>query len=259
MNTILYPITKDKLSEEDQNIKTKFFLVNKIKENTFNKITPYIKCRDFLNDVLYCITFNTNINVYGFKFDQINNQFKKENLYLGLKFISYKAVEDFKQNFHYLKKFETLYDLLDFSTYEETNRKTVLLIKHNPFWFSNTITLSLFTFILRCFSHPSITGNFWEFIQNTKQCYKDWDGKKKIIPSNESEYITNVLNLKYFITNLVKINKNYKQKQYDFIYEIHHYLGFFSFLKELKNTNPLTTIIKDNPPCQEDVLDVIPS
>lgn len=258
MNTILYPITKDKLSEEDQNIKTKFFLVNKIKENTFNKITPYIKCRDFLNDVLYCITFNTDFFIYGFEFKQTKEQIKKENLYLSLKFISHKAIKDFKENFHYLNKFESLYNLSDFSTYEETNRKTVLLIKHNNFWFSNTMILSLFTFILRCLSHPNITGNFWEFIKNTKQCYISWNDRRSIIPSKESEYITEIPNLRYFILYLNKISSHYEQKKYNCKYDIHNYSGFLSYLRSTNNTSPLTKIIKDTPQCQEDVKDVIP-
>ena len=68
MNNIIYNNFDQNLDEESQNIKTKFFFVEKLEDFIYNQITPYIKCRDFLNNVLYCITFNTNISVYGFKY-----------------------------------------------------------------------------------------------------------------------------------------------------------------------------------------------
>ncbi len=257
MNTIIYNNLNQKLEEEEQNIKTKFFFVEKQEDYTYTQITPYIKCRDFLNDVLYCITFNTKIHVYSFKYESNNTQ--KDTLFLSLKFCSKKAVEEFKENFNYILKFETLYKFSTYTTYEETNTPTVLLIKHNPFWFSNTLTLSFFTFILRCLSHPNITGNFWKFISNTRQLYRKWDGQIIEIPSKESRYIIDTPLLSYFIKNLPKISATYKQKEYSDKYDIHNFGGFICYLKETSITYPLTTIIKDNPQCQEDVLDVIPS
>jgi hypothetical protein len=257
MNTIIYNNLNQKLEEEEQNIKTKFFFVEKQEDYTYTQITPYIQCRDFLNDVLYCITFNTKIHVYNFKYESNNTQ--KDTLYLNLKFCSKKAVEEFKENFHYLLKFETLYKFLIYTTYEKTNKPTVLLIKHNPFWFSNTLTLSFFTFILRCLSHPNITGNFWEFILNTRQLYKKWNGQIIELPSKESRYIEDTPLLSYFVKNLPKISSTYKQKEYSDKYDIHNFGGFICYLTETNITYPLTTIIKDNPQCQEDVLDVIPS
>ncbi len=257
MNNIIYNNFDQNLDEESQNIKTKFFFVEKLEDFIYNQITPYIKCRDFLNDVLYCITFNTNISVYGFKYESNNTQ--KNTLFLSLKFCSKREVEEFKENFHYLLKFETLYKFSTYTTYEETNKPTVLLIKHNPFWFSNTLTLSFFTFILRCLSHPNITGNFWNFIANTSQLYKKWDGVITKVPSKESRYIKDQLLLSYFVKNLPQISSTYIQKEYSDRYDIHNFGGFISYLTITSNTYPLTTIIKDNPPCQEDVLDVIPS
>lgn len=257
MNNIIYNNFNQKLEEEEQNIKTKFFFVEKLEDSTYNQITPYIKCRDFLNDVLYCVIFNTKISVYGFKYESNNTQ--KDTLFLSLKFRSKKEVEEFKENFHYLLKFETLYKFSTYTTYEETDRSTVLLIKHNPFWFSNTLTLSFFTFILRCLSHPNITGNFWNFIVNTYQLYKNWDDVVTKVPSKESRYIKDQLLLSYFVKNLPQISSTYIQKEYSDRYDIHNFGGFLCYLNQASNTYPLTTIIKDNPPCQEDVLDVIPS
>ena len=259
MNTILYTTKNKKLAEEDQYIKTKFFIVNKLEENLYEKKTPNILCRDFLNDVLYCITFNTNINIYSFSYNQEKENLDKENIYLCLKFASKKQKENFIFNFKFLTKLESFYNLKTFTSYEDTDKFLTLLIKHSPIWFSNTMSLSFFTFILRCFCYPKCKENFWEFIKNSTYRYKLWNGKYNTINTPEAVILQEHINFNKFILNFININSNYKQVLFNTEYAIHNRSGFLSHLRNLEyNNNPLITTIKDTTQCQEDVMDAIP-
>ena len=259
MNTIIFTTKNKHLSEEQQYIKTKFFIVNKLEENLYEKRTPNILCRDFLNDVLYCITFNTSINIYNFDYDQTKENLNKENIYLCLKFTSKTQKQNFIFNFKFLSKLEKFYNLETFTSYEETNNYLTLLIKHHPIWFSNTMTLSFFTFILRCLCYPKCKENFWEFIKNSTYKYKTWNNTYNIINTPESQILTDNIYFKNFIINFKILTSNYKQQKFDSKYSIHNKSGFLSYLRDLEySNNPLITTIKDITQCQEDVMDVIP-
>lgn len=268
MNIIIPRTFNLNLCEDSQTLRLQFFFVSKNKDDTYKQITPYIRCRDFLNDTLYCIENKKNFSLYGYKFN--GKEFKRNlnSLYLCIKFEDYDETNitqfdesnNFNTNFHYLTAFETLYNLNTKTYYEETNLKNVILIKHNPFWFQNTVIFSLFTYILRCCCYK-ITGNFWDFIQKSTFFYKNWDDTLKRTSTTDAYLLLNIdkYKLKFFISNLdiLDINSELTTLNLYFCDEIHEKLGFIYYINYL--LNPKITIIKDKQICQ-DVADlVIPS
>jgi len=228
-----------KLDQVDQYISNKYSFVTKLNSETVSIAHPYVKCRDFLNDVLIFSNYiKKDIDrVYGFTFNIDSNFINWADPQLLIKYEKKEHLDLFIKNINYLHYFETFYEL-SYTKVEETNSKKTILVSFSPFWVSNTLSLSLYTFILRCLSYP-LEDNFWEYIKNYKIINKDWQGKPYTNVNPEGYLLIDINpdNLSSFIQNLPQIveqNENYDYLQYhinnDNKYSIHDQAGFVSFL-----------------------------
>lgn len=268
MNIIIPQDLDLNLCEDSQTLRLQFFFVSKNEDDTYKQITPYIRCRDFLNDTLYCIENKKDFNLYGYRFRGPEFKRNLNTLYLCIKFedynennkIQFDEYNNFTNNFYYLRAFETLYNLDTKTHYENTNVEDVIMIKHNPFWSQNTVIFSVFTYILRCCCYE-VKGNFWDFIKKSTHFYKNWDNDFEEKNTTDAELILYIENhkLKYFISNLdiLDINSKLNTLYFHNSSSIHEQLGFVYYINYL--LDPTIKIKKDKQICQ-DVADlVIPS
>ena len=228
-----------KLDQVEQYISNFYSFVTKLTPETVSIAHPYVKCRDFLNDVLIFSTYiKKDIErIYGFSLEINKNLIDWGNPQLLIKYEKTEELDLFIKNLHYLHQFEDFYEISKTSV-ERTNYKKTILISFSSFWVSNTLSLSFYTYILRCLSYP-LEGNFWKFINNYEITKEDWKGKSYLTLNPEGRLIEDIIpdKLSFFIQNLPQIveqNHNYDYLHYyinnDNKYSIHDQAGFVSFL-----------------------------
>ena len=251
-----------KLDENEQYISNFYSFVTKLTPETVSIAHPYVKCRDFLNDVLiFSIYIKKDIErIYGFSLEINKNPIDWENPQLLIKYEDEDELNLFIKNLHYLHQFEDFYEISKTSV-ESTNFKKTILISFSSFWVSNTLSLSFYTYILRCLSYP-LEGNFWKFINNYEIIKKDWQGRSYNEINPEGRLIEDISPnaLSFFIQNLPQIaeqNHNYDYLDwhinYDNKYSIHDQAGFVSFLLHHYKTIFNNIDNKNNKICPADV------
>lgn len=233
------------------------FGLGTIKEKDCTGITPLIRCRDFLTDTLYCIDTRSDINVYGFYFSSIKEEIKKEDLCVLISFIKEPNEKFlFWKNITYLYKIEQFFGIKH-TFIHTTDMENVFCLIPDPFWFSHTIPLGLYTYILRCLCYTyTYNSNFWTSILNQTIKTKEWDGTFGEEPTKDSKHLINVQ--EKFKLAFLNFRMNAKKFNYDYVankntYTKHDMLGFFHYVEFNENK----TIKKNNNICPEDVMPVM--
>jgi len=153
---------------------------------TLVTVTPFSCCKDYLNDVLYLEQYpDKNITVFGLSLSKSAEVMKDDYLYLGIGYEgdnsviypkSYSSLEEEKtwllsnkeELEKYLRNFETdisaiinkgkeLHEVNDILIREPSriftfsNDPERFVVRLSKFWGSSTISISLYTAVLRCF------------------------------------------------------------------------------------------------------------
>jgi len=251
-----------KLDQNEQYISNFYSFVTKLTPETVSIAHPYVKCRDFLNDVLIFSTYiKKDIErIYGFSLEINKNPIDWGNPQFLIKYGKTEELDLFIKNLHYLHQLEDFYEISKTSV-ERTNFKKTILISFSSFWVSNTLSLSFYTYILRCLSYP-LEGNLWEFINNYKITKTDWQRNPCLTLNPEGRLIEDISpnDLSFFILFLPQIveqNHNYDYLHYyinnDNKYSIHDQAGFVSFLLHHYKTIFNNIYNKNNKICPADV------
>jgi hypothetical protein len=188
------------LAENWQYQKLQLCYLKQDEDNNYTNITPWCKCRDFLNDSLYCfLNKKPTFEIYNYKHPEFTNDYK---ILLGIKSEKQEELTNILYNFYYIAELENFYNLTNTSevfqdTVENSNNiKKILIIKPSSFWLTDTIKFSLFTYLLRLCSYD-LTSH------NTKTIF-DTILKESNYTSNDygliQSSLTEVYN--YFILNL---------------------------------------------------------
>ena len=253
------------LAENWQYQKLQFSYLQKDKDNNYTNITPWCKCRDFLNDSLYCfLNKKPTFEIYNYKHPEFDEDYK---VLLGIKSVEQKELNNILYNFYYITELENFYNLTKtseiFQDTEENNTKKILIIEPSSFWLEDTIKFSLFTYLLRLCSYDLTSHNtktiFVTILKESNNTSNDYG----LIQSSLAEVYN------YFILNLNTITKSiaYKQNindlddlyehEYDY-YVFHDRVGFVAFL--IKYQDEIKTLLKkknNNKICPQDVKPVI--
>lgn len=251
-----------KLDQVEQYISNFYSFVTKLTPETVSIAHPYVKCRDFLNDVLIFSTYiKKDIErIYGFSLEINKNPIDWGNPQFLIKYEKEEELDLFIKNLYYLHQLEDFYEISKTSV-ERTNFKKIILISFSSFWVSNTLSLSFYTYILRCLSYP-LEGNLWEFINSYEITKKYWTGKSYSTLNPEGRLIEDISpnDLSFFIQNLpqiIKQNHNYNYLNWhincDNTYCIHDQAGFISFLVYHSETIFNNIDNKNNKICPADV------
>ena len=124
-----------KLDQIDQYISNFYSFVTKLTPETVSIAHPYVKCRDFLNDVLIFSTYiKKDIErIYGFSLKINKNPIDWGNTQLLIKYEKTEELDLFIKNLHYLHQFEDFYEISKTSV-ENTNFNNIILITFSSFW-----------------------------------------------------------------------------------------------------------------------------
>lgn len=256
------------LAENWQYQKLQFCYLQQDKDNNYTNITPWCKCRDFLNDSLYCFINNKpTFEIYNYKHPEFNKDYK---VLLGIKSTKQEELNNILYNFHYLTELENFYKLKTnseliqlFQDPTENNIMRILIIKPSSFWLEDTLKFSLFTYLLRLCSYH-LTHYDTKTIFNTifKESNNISNDYGLIQSSLEEVYNYFILNLNTITKNIIyKQNLNELNDLYEYecdYYIFHDRLGFVAFL--INYQDEINTLIKNknnNKICPQDVKPVI--
>ena len=277
------------LAEEIQHQKITFAFAIKNPDNSYTNKTSFVHCRDFLNDVILMDELKDSFEVYNFIYNP--NRYSDTNPALNLVInLPQEELDELQKNLHYLHKLEKYYDVEftkltplkynDLQSNQLYNYKPsyqTILITASSFWKKHTVTLSLFTAMIRIFTNTfeKTSDTFWENISKKQDKYgsivKDGHLMQRIFsyPQYKDTFKNLLIHLKELCSNTNIVDQlegmDIKEERYD----IHEQLGFYSFtIKGTTNIdlfNKLHTIVENNKNnkelllCLEDVKDVIPS
>jgi hypothetical protein len=118
----------------------------------------WVKCKDYLGDILYSKKFGAPARVYGFDFDYTKVKDNPEFLELAVKFGN-SEFEMFRQNLGVLHRIEEQNGLILSEVFETEKANTVVFIA-DPFWKSDTHYLSLYSWLIRLFTYKKLTNDF---------------------------------------------------------------------------------------------------
>ena len=222
------------LNEDDQTINLKFAFCTYTTEEDqliYYNLHPLVKCRDFLNDFVYCMNTDISFSIYGFNIEKGHK--KTNDLYLNLMFPSKETLKIFKDNFdYYMPTYDFKSKNNDTRIVYEKDLDVILEVDNN--WFLTSQSTSALTLLLRLFCNKVIVQKesiVEDFLNSTDDEDKHTDHNQIL----DYDYQKNFdKHLNQFIKNYKHLYGRQPAKNYldtevkDYI---HGYSGIFTFLK----------------------------
>lgn len=138
------------LGEISQTINIKYAFLTEQNEQTH----PFVKCRDFLHDVLYAIHGNRAVGIYGFGYNtKTNPLIDLNNIRLLVTYQNEKQAEEWsKKAINVLNIFEETFDKKSIVEEVEDHKNMRVFIGSRE-WLSTPALLSLYTLLIRLVAH----------------------------------------------------------------------------------------------------------
>lgn len=241
MKTIHNFFFNKELCEDAQSIDLRFAFCeahqNK-NELIYQDLHCLVKCRDFLNDFLYCMDTDNFFYIYGFNI--LKGHQKTQDLLMHLHFPDMDCLKIFKSNFnHYMDIYDKLSNNNSTKIIYEENFEIILSVDNN--WFLTSQSISAFTFLLRLFGNPveqdkCIITDFIDFIDYSEIKEEDAHTDYSIIFDYPYDFKNHFIT---FIKTYKRLYKAIPSKNYLNDYAIrtrsfiHSYSGIITFLNYL--------------------------
>ena len=206
---------KVKLEESDnisdysqiyQEVNVKFsFLKRGDGKNTFRELFPQVLCRDYLSDCVAASILGETIiyGIYGF---ELNEGIEISELLMSVDVKSKKhferglaVIRNLEKEFKNIKKGLKVY---------KTDIGNRYVIEADKVWLTNSLTISLFTFLIRCINHN--TPYFRKFENLFKHIVENEEG-------NDTSYIKQIsnINIRTLLSNIDEVVKDHPAIGYE--------------------------------------------
>jgi hypothetical protein len=232
-----HTIFTNKYAEINQTLEIKFSFLKRVKPGVYTNLFAFVKCRDFLGDVI-CAEFDKKkYSIYGFSYDGKKSKRVQTYTMFALEFPSQEVKQTWIKNWNTYKdsiakqckvSLGTIYD-------QEGN---YLIIKASKFWCKSTAALSFYTMILKGMGYELQGDNFFVAVEKTTAIQKTWDGKDIIMPTVEANYISGISNKVFnaFVSNIKKLTTSLQHPsgltEHKNIGNIHNSTGFYSICRQ---------------------------
>lgn len=227
------------LNEDEQTIDLKFAFCTYTQEENqliYFNLHPLVKCRDFLNDFLYCMNTDKSFVIYGFNIEKGHK--KTNDLHLNLRFPCYNSLEIFINNFkYYMPKYDSLADNNSTKIIYTDNIDMILEVDNN--WFLTSQSTSAFTLLLRLFCNKVLVQKesiVEDFSKSGYDRYQHTDLEQLYFYEGNFDKQLNQFIKTYKKLYQIQASKNYLDTEVESY--IHSYSGIFTFLKHL-HQNPI--------------------
>jgi hypothetical protein len=219
------------LVEIPQDNKTEFAYCRYDKEtDQLVQCHQFIHCRDFLIDVQEGSEKNQDVSIYSFKYLKSYPRIDQSNVSLLVRLHS--PLKQFEENFQILKDAEDylkwMPSVATVVEYPGEKKNTIVWVMGDVAWQKSALSLSLYTYILKCLSYP---------IKDKAKWMEEILSKKTV----EATYMDPDY-MKFLLANLDDIVSKYKNfsgyKGAEPIHTVHNYTGFHSLKQVLKPKDP---------------------
>jgi hypothetical protein len=134
----------------------------RVAEPTVTRIHDWIKCRDFLGDVLVATDTNAKQSIYGFSYDPKKDMpIDKNNLTLLLKFPNTEMLDNFRNNLVIIDTVDAD-NMQQISKLSPTDDPLIWVLQAGKFWQKNIPLISFYTFLLKCMCVKYDNPNNWQ-------------------------------------------------------------------------------------------------
>lgn len=147
------------MSEIYQSMGVRQALLRKTGEHSYERISNYVKCRDFLVDSYTYAKAEKDFNIYGYQFSGSKIQPDWTGTYLALKFPSATERLEFLKNIGYIHAIEHANGWPQ-TVLKDVEKSLEMVVEGDIKWIKNCLTFSLYSFLLRvaCYKDFSKTG-----------------------------------------------------------------------------------------------------
>lgn len=237
------------LSEIYQQVGMTFAFVSK-ESSKYTLAHQWVKCRDFLNDVIrYEITGN-RISIYGFSFGKDNPRVSTEKIYIAVSMdnVDKSLFKDYiKSSIKLLRHFEreagVSLSRSKLATVSGSKKSNVVVICSNKMWLESPVLLSIYTLLIRLGVRKDInTYDKESLLSSLAQVNPNGD--------NDSKYLSKIhTKLHYIITNAAKLFSSpdrdfYRRKDID-LHSFHNYCGVVSVCDDYSPSKNLNKMVKE--------------
>lgn len=148
------------LSEIGQslNVKFSFATIDKTKKEVL-RLHDWVKCRDFLGDVLFANAAKITTAIYGFVVNPELVKIAARNTIMVVQFPDTTSKQAFLANYEaIIHPIEQANKLKKLSTVEETDDKNVLVVVADKFWQQAIWLISLYSYLLKssCYKYKNV-------------------------------------------------------------------------------------------------------
>lgn len=221
--TISDKLVEKGLAEIYQSMEVKMALLTSQGQKEFTRITPWVKCRDFLVDVYTYAEANKKFQIYSMEYDPEKlGKPQTSAVYLQVEFPKKKkAKEVFKEQIGLLHKIETQNGFDPTEVYETGDDKETVVLVGDKKWLYSAISFSLYTSLLRILCHKELGNDFISGFIKKHESSSDHPLVKSVDPSVWEKVLGNI--------KLLKMEEfcGFSPKSQN-IGTIHHNSGFYS-------------------------------
>lgn len=147
------------LAEIPQSCQLKMALLRKKSDTEFERLTPFVMCRDFLTDVFSFSKAKKDFSIYGMSWQGSKQSADFSGLYLLLLLPDEKTLGNLQSNLSHLNMVEKGQKIV-LSTLEKVNKNHYVL-QADKRWLQNCILFSLYTLLIRTFCSKEVAEKDW--------------------------------------------------------------------------------------------------
>lgn len=162
---VIQKFSNSPLIEAMQQQKLRYAFVKPTGNDTYETITPYVLCRDYLKDMLYCkfITKKGIGEVYGFDTNKYSfADIVKEKTLLAITG-SKELIDNIEENWNYLIEVETKHGVLPTEAIRfEKDGVLGIIVEGDPRWQQSLLGFSYYTFLFRWMTYKNMSVNHYD-------------------------------------------------------------------------------------------------
>jgi hypothetical protein len=178
------------LAEIKQQKDVKFALLYR-KGKYYTNVMPWIKCRDFFNEVVTSNWDGKKRSIYGFSWNPKEQKTYKTKTVIALKFDTLDDRLVFQRSLsQYEYHFNSYMGVPLYNTIH-TPTDTIVILEAPAFWLKTTVGMSLWTYLLKCMCYEHNNGpasQFFDRIKDMTVGHTQWDGTIVQQKTNEGNY-----------------------------------------------------------------------
>lgn len=144
--------------EINQSYSLRYTYLKHVGENNYVEFFYPVKCKDFLNDILYAEETQKPVYIYGLSYDPRVDKIDRDKTRLALHFPSLEAKKKTIENLSFLHKLEKENGLEPTVITECYEHHLIAMVEGDPYWQKATYLISFYTSFLRWLGYPLIEG-----------------------------------------------------------------------------------------------------